>query len=270
MTTTTVLPKVLRLTDPGLREQLEALPASAALIGIGTDGTAIAVDVDNAPHILVCTGAGGGSTTILRTLTVQFLHQGAHALVLDATRISHLWSKELPTVTHRGNVAGIHDALVGLAIELKRRTDLDDDRLDDVPRLMVVFDRADDTLRHLARYWETFRQEGDPKKSPAISALEAVLYEGRAARIHAFYNGRASGGGLALSAREQFATVILARVGTHTWQRLAPIAGPAPKPSTHPGRVHVVQDGTAHQTQALLLTDAEAADWLTTTATGEI
>ncbi|MFE8965064.1 hypothetical protein [Streptomyces iakyrus] len=68
MTTTIALPKLLRLTDPGLREQLEALPDSAALIGIGTDGRAI----DAAPHILVCTGTGtgtGGSTTILRTLT---------------------------------------------------------------------------------------------------------------------------------------------------------------------------------------------------------
>ncbi|WP_058043892.1 hypothetical protein [Streptomyces roseifaciens] len=35
MTNTTIaLPTLLRLTDPGLREQLEALPASAALIGI--------------------------------------------------------------------------------------------------------------------------------------------------------------------------------------------------------------------------------------------
>ncbi|MFJ4429038.1 hypothetical protein [Streptomyces bobili] len=164
-----------------------------ALIGISTDGTAIAVDVDHAPHILVCTSTGGGSTTILRNLTAQFLHQGAHALVLDPTRISHLWAKDLPTVTHRGNVAGIHDALVGLAAELKRRTDLDG-----VPRLMAVFDRVDDTLRHLARYWETFRHEGDPKKSPAISVLEDVLYEGRQARIHVLYNGQASGGGLSL------------------------------------------------------------------------
>jgi DNA helicase HerA-like ATPase len=87
MTNTTALPKLLRLTDPGLREQLEALPDSAALIGIGigTDGRAIAVDIDAAPHILVCSGTGGGSTTILRTLTAQFLHQGAHALVLDHT-----------------------------------------------------------------------------------------------------------------------------------------------------------------------------------------
>jgi DNA helicase HerA-like ATPase len=97
MTTTTALPKLLRLTDPGLRGQLQALPASAALIGISTDGRAIAVDIDAAPHILVCSGTGGASTTILRTLTAQFLHQGAHALVLDHTRIAHLWAKDLPT-----------------------------------------------------------------------------------------------------------------------------------------------------------------------------
>lgn len=76
--------------------------------------------------------------------------------------------------------------------------------------------------------------------------------------------------GLTASAREQFATVILARVGCHTWQRLAPIAGPAPKHTAHSGRAHVVQDGTAHQTQALILTDTEAANWLTATAAAEI
>ncbi|MEU7384198.1 MULTISPECIES: hypothetical protein [unclassified Streptomyces] len=269
MTNTTALPKLLRLTDPGLCEQMEALPDSAALIGISTDGRAIAVDIDVAPHILVCSDTGGGSTTILRTLTAQFLHQGAHALVLDHTRISHLWAKDLPTVTHRGNVAGIHDALVGLGSELKRRTDLDGD-LDGAPRLMVVIDRADDTLRHLARYWETFRQEDDPQRSPAIAALEAVLYEGRAARIHVIYDGPATiGGRLIPCAREQFATVILARVSAGTWQRLAPIVDPAPKSSPLPGRVHVVQVGDAHPAQVPLMTDLEAADWLTATAARE-
>ncbi|MEV7129644.1 hypothetical protein [Streptomyces sp. NPDC093260] len=168
MTNTTALPKLMRLTDPGLREKLQALPDSAALIGISTDGRAIAVDIDAAPHILVCSGTGGGSTTILRTLTAHFLHQGAHALVLDHTRIAHLWAKDLPTVTHRGNVAGIHDALVGLGSELQRRIALDGD-LDGVPRLMVVIDRADATLRHLARYWATSRQKDDrsgPRPSP--------------------------------------------------------------------------------------------------------
>lgn len=41
---------------------------------------------------------------MLRSLTAQFLHQGAHALVLDPKRIFHLWAKSLPTVTHRGNI----------------------------------------------------------------------------------------------------------------------------------------------------------------------
>jgi hypothetical protein len=269
MTNPTALPKLLRLTDPGLREQLEALPDSAALIGISTDGRAIAVDIDAAPHILVCSGTGGGSTTILRTLTAQFLHQGAHALVLDHTRIAHLWAKDLPTVTHRGNVAGIHDALVGLGSELERRIALDD--LDGVPRLMVVIDRADATLRHLTRYWETFRQKDDPKRSPAIAALEAVLYEGRAARIHVIYDGPTTvGERLIPGAREQFSTVILARVSAGMWQRLAPIVDPAPQSSPLPGRVHVVQHGDAHPAQVPLMTDAEAADWLTATVAGEI
>nr|WP_138909580.1 hypothetical protein [Streptomyces chryseus] len=128
-----------RLEDHALVRpaQLEAVPAAAALIGISTDGRAIAVDIDDAPHVLVCTGSGGG-TTILRTIIAQLLHQGAHALILDAKRVAHLWAKDLPTVTHRGNVAGIHDALVGLATERQRRLDLYGD-LDGVPRLMVVY-----------------------------------------------------------------------------------------------------------------------------------
>ena len=46
------------------------------------------------------------------------------------------------------------------------------------------------------------------------------------------------------------------------WQRLAPIAGPVSKNSALPGRAHVMEDGTGRPPQMLLLTDAEAADWL--------
>ncbi|RPK23180.1 hypothetical protein EES37_38210 [Streptomyces sp. ADI91-18] len=259
----TALPKMLSFAAPDLREQIETLPAGAALIGISTTGRAIAVDLDaECPHVLVCTASGGGSTTVLRSLTAQFLHQGAHALVLDPKRIAHLWAKALPTVTHRGNVAGIHDALVALASELKRRIDLDGD-LDDVPRLIVALDEADTTLRQLARYWETFRQQDDPKTSPAITALEEALWAGRAARVHVIFGGRPSAGVLGAQAHELFATVILSRFSADTWRRLAPMAGPAPKQSTHPGRFHVVQQGDTHETQAVLMTDADVVNWLT-------
>ncbi|MFD5518823.1 hypothetical protein [Streptomyces sp. NPDC127066] len=167
-------------------------------------------------------------------------------------------------MTHRGNVAGIHDTLVGLASELQRRIDLDGD-LDDVPRLMVVIDRADSTLRQLARYWETFRQKDDPKTSPAIAALEEALWVGRAARVHVIFDGRSHTTVLegTSAAHEPFATVILSRFTADTWRRLVPMAGPAPKQNPHPGRFHVVQQDSTHETQAVLMTDADVVNWLT-------
>jgi hypothetical protein len=49
---------------------------------------------------------------------------------------------------------------------------------------------------------------------------------------------------------------------------MAPWELTGPKSSPLPGRVHVVQDGDAHPARVLLMTDAEAADWLITTAAG--
>ncbi|WP_331751557.1 hypothetical protein OG215_40365 (plasmid) [Streptomyces globisporus] len=199
---------------------------------------------------------------MLRSLTAQFLHQGAHALVLDPKRVSHLWGKALPTVTHRGSIAGIHDALLGLATELERRLDIDGD-LDTVPRLIVAIDEANTTLRRLARYWETFRQKDDPKTSPAIAALEEVLWVGRAARVHVIFDGRPQATVLRSAARELFATVILARFTADTWQVLAPDAGPAPR-QRHPqqGHFHVIQHGEVDETQAIRMTDADVVAWL--------
>ncbi|MFJ5851151.1 hypothetical protein [Streptomyces sp. NPDC092903] len=261
----TALPATLSFHAPDLREQIEALPEGTALIGLSTTGHAIAVDLNGeCPHVLVCTATGGGSTTVLRSLTAQFLHQGAHALVLGPKRISHLWAKGLPTVTHRGNVASIHDALVGLGGELARRLTLTDTELAAAPRLIVSMDSAHHALRQLARYWETFRDKDDPATSPAVAALEEALWSGRAARVNVILNGTPATRALGAAPHELFGTVILARVSASAWQRLAPFAGPAPKPSEQPGRVHVAQHGEeAHETQALWMTDADVVTWLT-------
>ncbi|MDQ0935087.1 hypothetical protein [Streptomyces turgidiscabies] len=95
-----------------------------------------------------------------------------------------------------------------------------------------------DLERRLNRYWETFRQKDDLK-----TFLGPV-------------------------AREQFATVIPAR--SRPTPGSASPRWPAPPRSPARAPVHVVQDGSAHQTQALLLADAEAADWFTATVAGEI
>ncbi|MEU6019356.1 hypothetical protein ABZ826_36800 [Streptomyces sp. NPDC047515] len=59
--------------------------------------------------------------------------------------------------------------------------------------------------------------------------------------------------------REQFSTVLLGRVTTRAWSQAAPQIHPVPKNSTHRARLHTVQGLTAHPTQVLLMTDAEAA-----------
>ncbi|WP_434795680.1 hypothetical protein WN979_31045 (plasmid) [Streptomyces albidoflavus] len=65
--------------------------------------------------------------------------------------------------------------------------------------------------------------------------------------------------------REQVSIVVLGRGTTRAWGRLAPQIHPAPKSSTHPGRV---QDATAHPAQVLLMTDTEVADWANGVQTG--
>ncbi|MFH9742680.1 hypothetical protein ACH4MA_33955 [Streptomyces roseolus] len=87
---TSNLPEALRLSDPGVREQLQALSGSLVLIGLTTDGQPVCADLDaDSPHVLFCSATGGGTTTVPRTLTAQFLHHGAHALVLDLKMMPH-------------------------------------------------------------------------------------------------------------------------------------------------------------------------------------
>ncbi|MEU3221489.1 hypothetical protein [Streptomyces sp. NPDC006971] len=127
---------------------------------------------------------------------------------------------------------------------------------------------AHHTLRQLTRRWEKARQATDPEISPAVDALHELLFAGREARMHVLFGGQLDTTPLGATVREQVSTVVLGRVTTRTWGGLAPQLHPAPKSSTHPGRVHVVQDATAHPTQVLLMTDTEAADWASGGQTG--
>ncbi len=268
---TTTTTTTLRLTDPAVREQLDALPASLALIGFTPDGQPVCVDLDaDGPHVLVVSGTGGGATTILRTLTAQFLHHGSHALVLDLKRISHRWASGVPGVTHCREISDIHDALVGLRAELQQRLDIIEQRgdVDGLPRLTVVFEATDVTLHQLARYWDTIREKGDPKTSPAVDALQYALFAGPQARIHIVVSTQLANGVLG-EWRENFSTVVLGRVTPRTWERLAPQFRPAPEPNTQPGHVHVVQGWDIQPTQVLLLTDGEAAAGISATETEE-
>ncbi|MGK5546682.1 pRL2-11 [Streptomyces sp. URMC 127] len=259
--------------DPKIRELVAKAPESAPVIGIGAGGRTVSVDLDaESPHILVNASTGGGKSVTLRCLTCQMLHHGARAYVLDTKRISHPWARGIPAVTYCADIADIHDALVELGWEGRRRVRVADELGPDAdpdaigPRLLILLEEVNATMKQLARYWEKTRESGDPKVSPAVDALNEILYMGRQVRMHVLLvaqsaTARALGGP---EVREQFATRILARYSVNAWRMLAPEIHPAPKSTKHAGRAQVVIGGTARETQVLFFTDAEARAWATT------
>ena len=266
-------PKKAVFKDPKVRDLVTRAPESAPVIGIGTGSHVVSVDLDaESPHILVNASTGGGKSVTLRCITCQMLHHGAQAYVLDYKRISHPWARGIPAVTYCADIADIHDALIELGWEGRRRVrvadelgiDADPDAIG--PRLLILLEEVNATMKQLARYWERTRESGDPKVSPAIDALNEILYMGRQVRMHVLLvaqsaTARALGGP---EVREQFATRILARYSMNAWRMLAPEIHPAPKSTKHPGRAQVVIGGTARETQVLFFTDAEAREWATT------
>ncbi|MEV6332859.1 DUF87 domain-containing protein [Streptomyces sp. NPDC051909] len=256
-----------------MRDLLAGMPESAPLIGLGANKKTVSVDLDHdSPHVLISAGTGGGKSTILRTIACQFLHNGAEAYILDFKRISHGWARSVPGVTYCRDIADIHDALLHLGHEGQRRIRLAEELGDDVlasepekvgPRIVILLEEINATMKQLARYWEKIRETGDPKTSPAVDALAEILFMGRQVRLHVLLvaqsaTARALGGP---EMRENFSTRILVRYTLNAWRMLVPEVHPAPKPTRHPGRVQVVLGGIARETQVLNLSEAEARAW---------
>ncbi|MFI9019161.1 helicase HerA domain-containing protein [Streptomyces griseus] len=266
-------PALSLFKDPKTRDLVAKAKESAPIIGFGAGGRIVSVDLDaESPHILVNASTGGGKSVTLRCIACQMLHHGSRVFVLDTKRISHPWARGLPGVTYCADVADIHDQLIALGIEGRRRTRVADDLgigadpKDIGPRLLILLEEVNATMKQLARYWEKIRESGDPKASPALDALNEILYMGRQLRMHVLLvaqsaTARALGGP---EVREQFSTRILARYSVNAWRMLAPEVHPAPKATKQPGRAQVVSGGSARETQILFFTEAEAREWATT------
>ncbi|GGX46229.1 pRL2-11 [Streptomyces noursei] len=263
-------PTKVVFSDPKLRELVKQVPESAPLIGLERGQKIVSVDLDSeSPHVLVSAGTGGGKSVILRTIASQLIHHGAHGYILDFKRVSHLWARGVKNVEYCRDIADIHDALIRLGAEGQRRIHLAEKLGDDAdpaevgPRIVILLEEINATMKQLTRYWEKIKEKGDPKVSPAVDALAEILFMGRAVRLHVLLvaqsaTARALGGP---EMRENFATRILARYTQNAWRMLVPEVQPAPKSTRHIGRAQVVLGGVAHETQVLFMSDAEARAW---------
>ncbi|MGW3209043.1 hypothetical protein [Streptomyces sp. NPDC001135] len=118
-------------------------------------------------------------------IVCQMLHHGSLVFVLDTKRISHPWAHGIDGVTYCRDIADIHDQLIELGQIGRLRTRIADELGIDAdpkaigPRVLILLEEINATMKQLARYWEKIRESGDPKVSPAADALNEILYMGR-------------------------------------------------------------------------------------------
>ncbi|MFD7305304.1 hypothetical protein ACFV83_31015, partial [Streptomyces pharetrae] len=115
-------PAKVLFKDPKVRELVAKAPKPAPIIGLGSAGRIMSVDLDaDSPHILVNASTGGGKSALLRCIACQMLHHGSLVYVLDTKRISHPWAHGIDGVTYcRDN--DIHDQLIELGRTGRLRT----------------------------------------------------------------------------------------------------------------------------------------------------
>lgn len=245
-----------------------SLPEWELYVGQGAGDTPVTLSLrEDSPHISVSSASGGGKSVLAQLLAVQVLARGGHVVILDR-KGSHRWALGLAGVDYCSRPAQMHEALIRLAAMADERNSLamyEDDDWVPGPRTLLICEELNATIGQLASYWAEIRTKGEPKRSPAISALGDILYMGRSALVNVvavaqMLTARAIGGP---EARENFAIRCLTRYTTNAWKMLVPEAA-MPRPTRTQGRWQIVVGGVATEAQVCYLTRAEARTYACT------
>ncbi|HEU4754268.1 MAG TPA: type IV secretory system conjugative DNA transfer family protein, partial [Armatimonadota bacterium] len=240
-----VPPATVTLAD--VREAIESAPIERPVIGVASGRRTISADFDNdSPHLAASGGSGTGKSTLFRLIAAQRLARGAGAVFLDLKRWSHSWAHGLPAdrALYFYKIEDIHNALVEINCELRRRIEMDKE---DLPRLRTVdvyLEELNSLIPALQDYWTELRAEirrrnkaaladdpyadvaEPPVKSPAVQAIGYLINQGRELRMHAHAMGQrlsaAAFGGNGGDRRESFQTRMLAKWTRQTWRMLVP------------------------------------------------
>lgn len=255
-----------KVTLADVRAQLEEVPEGTAVLGLGRGGAPVTVDFDSeSPHVGISMGTGAGKSVLTRAIVAQQIRGGARVVVLDPKRVSQSWLVGLPGVEYCRSAPEMHDALIGLAVELDGRydevvqADVEGRPAPDFTRVIVVCEEQNILAGMLRAHWAAVKPQDGPRQSPAVEALASVVHAGRQAKMHILMIGqyltaRTTGSG---EIREDLGIRILGRWSVQSWRTLAGNV-PMPRSSRHRGRVHVLVDGEAHECQVLFLPEGEA------------
>lgn len=236
-------------------------------IGDGIGGQAVTISFrDDSPHIAVSAGSGAGKSVLAQLVAVQVLARGGRVLILDR-KGSHRALLGLPGVDYCTRPEQMHDALIRTEALADERNTLalhEPEDWDPGPRELVIAEELNATIGQLANWWADNRVKGDPKRSPAISALANLLFMGRSAKVNVIaiaqmLTARAIGGP---EARENFGIRFLARYTANNWKMLVPEAS-MPKASRTLGRWQCVIGGQSTEVQVAYLNKAQVRALIT-------
>lgn len=263
--TATWVPRKRPPTKVGL-DHLEAhfprLRECEFYLGQGPGDTSVTISLnDDSPHIAVSAGSGAGKSVLAQLVSGQNLRRGGPVVILDR-KGSHRWALGLEGVDYCTQPAQMSAALIRAAATADERNDLalhEPEGWDPGPRILVICEELNATIGQLAQWWAETRDPSDPKRAPAITALNNVAYMGRSAKVNLLaiaqmLTARAIGGP---EARENFGVRCLARYTANNWKMLVPEAA-MPRASRTLGRWQIVVGGVATETQVCYLTHAQA------------
>lgn len=258
-------PPPARVSLADIRDAIDRAGRDELVWGLGKKNTVVSTSLaDDSPHLGLSIGSGGGKSATARALAAQRAYRGDIVLILDIKMISHQWAKGLPNVHIARRPHEIHRALTWLGAEVDRRNEVAlagadiEGNVHSVvgPRLIVVCEELNATMRALRRYWQQLGGEG---RSPALDALDATSFMGRQVLVNLIYIGqrlsvKAIGGDG--DARENIGVLGFCRYSPSNWKMLAGDF-PMPAKSLQPGRLQVVSD-KVRETQCVFMSAREA------------
>jgi len=221
------------------------------------------------PHFLIAMGTGAGKSELASFLAMQVLRLGAVVMVLDYKYSSLAWMIKdenadydfMPNVAYLQTIPQIHKGLVWLGRELEhrnreaeRRKDVHGNMRGSIGAPIWIFaEELNYATPDLRAYWTETRDKDDPKKSPALAALAAVSFAGRAVDMHEVLIGQMLTaevtGSRDNSVKANIGVKAMARYGLPEWTTAVGKNVPMPPSPSVLGRIQLVTPNGTYETQ---------------------
>lgn len=145
---------------------------------------------EDSPHIGIGGGSGSGKSELMAWIVAQFMRGGCGTVVLDPKYTSHGWLARIEQVLTCREPQMIHDTVVWLDNELKRRGGLAAEAADSgepvpvFPRIVVLLEERNSLQTVIREHWIATRPKGAPMRAPALAALDRLASMGRSFGIN--------------------------------------------------------------------------------------